>query len=158
MAEVEKVLEAAIEDFEIRIEGGTDDSVEVHRRLLERLNKRLEELKALEVKQWAEKIKNGMPEDVFRTLNDPVVAEKAEIQEALCEAENSVPEPIDLQAKVVTFRAALDALRDPDAPVKEKNKLLKACIERIDYDRGQKEGGPRWGKAQPIELHFTLRV
>ena len=158
MDEIVKVLEAAIEDFEVRIEAGTDDSAEVHRRLVERLERRLEELQKLEVKQWDEKIKNGMPNEVFRALNDPVVAEKEEIQHALCEARDATPEPIDLKDRVATFKEALELVKDPDAPVKEVNMLLKKCIERIDYNRAPKEGNPRWGKAQPIELNITLRV
>ena len=156
--EVAKVLEAAIEDFEVRIEAGADDSAEVHRRLVERLERKLEELKDLEKKQWTEKLKGEMPSHIFKELNAETVAEIEEVHHALCKAKDSVPEPIDLQAKIVTFKAALEALQDPDAPVQEKNRLLKACIERIEYHREKKEGNPRWGKPQPIELHFHLRV
>jgi DNA invertase Pin-like site-specific DNA recombinase len=156
--EVIKVLEDAIEDFEVRIERGADDSAEVHRRLVERLERKLEELKDLEKKQWTEKLKGEMPSHIFKELNAETVAEIEEVHHALCEAKDAVPEPIDLQSKVVTFKAAIDALRDPDAPVLEKNLLLKACIERIEYHREKKEGNPRWGKPQPIELHFHLKV
>ena len=158
MAEIVKVLEAAIDDFEIRIESGTDDSAEVHRRLVERLEKRMAELKDLERKQWDEKIKGEIPPHVFKDLNDATVAEIAEVHDALCAAKDAVPEPIDLQEKVATFKDALAIVQDPEAPVKEVNRMLKKCIERIDYNRKPKEGNPRWGKAQPIELHFTLRV
>lgn len=160
MDEVTKVLRDALDDFEHRIEAGTDDSAEVHKRMITRLEKRLEELRKLEVKQWAEKMKNGMPEHVFKELNGPTVAEIEDIQHALCEAKDAVPEPMDLKAKVVTLQAALDALRDPDAPVKEKNRLLKACIEQITYSRKRytKVGTPRGMTATPIHLAFRLRV
>jgi hypothetical protein len=36
---------------------------------------------------------------------------------------------------VIRFRDALDALTDPDADAEKKNRLLKACIDRIDYNR-----------------------
>lgn len=160
MAEVVKTLRSAIEDFEERLKSGTDDSAEIHRQMIERMEKRLAELKKLEVKQWSEKMKNGMPEHVFKELNGPTVAEIQEIEHALCEAKNAVPEPVDLSEKVITFQAALDALQDPDAPAKEKNKLIKACIERIDYDREKytKVGVTKGMIETPIHLHFTLRV
>lgn len=160
LAEVTRVLRNTLDEFEVRIEAGTDDSAEVHQQMVERLEKRLKELRELEVKQWAEKMKNGMPEHVFKELNGPTVAEIEDIEHALCEAKDAVPEPIDLKAKVITLQAALEALEDPDAPVKEKNQLLKACIERIDYKRQKytEVGTPKGMVETPIELHFTLRV
>ena len=158
--EVVKVLRSAVDDFEVRISAGTDDSAEVHRLMMERMEKRLAELKALEIQQWAEKMQNKMPEHVFRTLNDPVVAEIEELEHALIEARDAVPEPIDLQEKVVTFQAAIDALLDPEAPVKEKNQLLKACIEKITYrrERYTAVGIPKGMVETPIHLDFKLRV
>lgn len=160
MGEVVKVLEATIEDFELRIEKGTDDSAQIHHQLVERLEKRLRELQELEIAQWDAKTKGGMPDHVFERLNGETVAEIAEVQQALCTARGSMPEPINLQERVTTFRAALDALQNPDAPVKEKNKLLKACIERITYRRKRvgNNGHPKKGEEAPIMLDFKLRV
>lgn len=160
LREVVQVLQSTIDDFEVRLEAGTDDSAEVHRQMVERLEKRLADLRKLETKQWHEKMKNGMPEHVFKELNGQTVAEIEEIEHALCEAKNAVPEPIDLSAKVITFKAALEALQDPDAPVKEVNRLLKACIERIDYKREKytKVGTPKGMTETPIHLDFKLKV
>ena len=158
--EIVKVLREAITDFEVRIQAGTDDSAEVHRQMVERLERRLVELRKIEVQQWSEKMKNGMPEHVFQALNGATVAEIEEVQHALCEAKNAVPEPIDLKDKVVTFQAALDALQDPDAPVKEKNQLLKACIERITYRREKYTtvGPGKRDDVTPIILDVKLKV
>ena len=122
---VVNVLQSTIEDFEIRIEKGTDDSAQIHHQMVARLEKRLRELQELEIAQWDAKTKGGMPEHVFQKLNGDTVTEIAEVQQALCTARGSIPEPINLQERVTKFRAALDALQNPDAPVKEKNKLLK---------------------------------
>lgn len=155
-----EVLREAVEDFEIKIEKGTDSSAEIHRQTVDRLEKRLRELQELEIKQWDEKTKGGMPAHVFERLNGQTVAEIAEVQEALCTAKGSIPEPINLQEKVTNFRAALEALQDPDAPAKEKNKLIKACVERITYSRKRagKNGHPKKGEETPIHLDIKLRV
>lgn len=160
MDEVVKALSDAIDDFEIRIKAGKDDSVEVHRSMVDRLERRRAELKKLEVQQWAEKMKHGMPEHVFKKLNGETVLELEEVEHALCEAKNSVPEPIDLKDKLTTFQAALDALQDPEAPVKEKNILLKACIERITYSREKYTavGTPKGMVETPIHLYIKLKV
>lgn len=157
MDEVILALQECIADFEIRIEAGTDNSVEVHRELVARLEKRLEELKELEVKQWDEKIKGEIPEHVFESLNTKTVTEIAEVTQALCEAKDAVPVQVDLQDQATTFHAALNALQDEDAPVEEQNKLVRACIERIVYRRPNLRPGKAKDKP-PFELEFTLRV
>lgn len=160
LAEVKRVLAEAIDDFEVRLEAGTDDSAEVHRQMIERLERRLADLRKLEVQQWREKMKSGMPDHVFKELNGPTVAEIEELEHALCEAKDAVPEPVDLSAKVITFRAALDAIDNPEAPVREVNRLLKACIERIEYSRQRVGdfGHPKRGEETPIHLDFRLKV
>ena len=45
----------------------------------------------------------------------------------------------DFEEKLKKFRDALDALRNPDVDAQTKNRLLKACIERIDYSRDKPE-------------------
>ena len=154
------ILREAIADFEIRIEAGTDDSYEVHRAMMARLEKRLAELRELEIAQWEEKTKGGMPQHVFERLNSQVLQEIDEVQDALCTARGSVPEPINLQEKLSTFREALEALLDPDAPILEKNMLLKACIDRIEYNRERTglNGHPVRGEETPITLDVTLRI
>lgn len=158
--EVVKVLQSAIADFEIRIEKGQDDSMEIHRQMVERMEKRLAELREIEIAQWDEKIKGIIPPHVFERLNQQTLHEIEELQQSLCTAKGSIPEPVDLQEKVTTFRAALDALLDPEAPAREKNNLLKACIERIDYHRERVNGGHkrRGDQEAPIELDFRLKV
>lgn len=160
LGRVVQVLQEAVADFEIQIKNGTDNSVEIHHQAVDRLEKRLRELQELEIKQWDEKTKGGMPAHVFERLNAQTVAEIDEIQEALCTARDSMPEPINLQEKVTNFRAALEALQDPTAPAKEKNKLIKACVERITYSRERKgnNGHTRKGEETPIHLDIKLRV
>lgn len=160
--EVVRVLREAIEDFEVRIENGSDDCAEQHRLLIERLEKQLARLRDLEEKQWDEKLAHRMPPHVFDRLNTKTVAEIEEVQKALYDAKSSMPEPVDLRERVVTFRAALEALQDPDAPVKEVNRLLKQCIDRIEYSRDQYSyttgGIPKGVEPTPLQMHFTLRI
>ncbi len=157
--EIAVVLREGIEEFEVRIDQGADNSAEIHKQLVERLERRLEELQELEVKQWDEKTKGGMPDHVFHQLNSRTVAEIEDVTQALCEARDATPQHVDLQDKIATFRAALKLLDDPDASVKELNRLLQACIERIDYSRPRPETvGGRHGNPEPFRLEFTLRV
>lgn len=159
LAEVIQVVEDCVKDFEVKIEQGTDNSAELHQQMLARLEKKLAELRELETKQWDEKIRGAIPEHVFERLNSQTVAEIEDITQSICEAKNTTPVHVDLHEKLVTFRAALALLQDPDAPAKEQNTLIKACIDRIVYSR-PKLGGyvGRNGNPKPFKLEFTLRV
>lgn len=132
-------LEDCIEDFKVRIDDKRDDSIKLHKNLIANLKKKLEDLQTTEDLQWESlhhpDANQRMPQAVFNRLNEKVLKEKEAVREALCKAEESMPEPIDYKEKVLTFTDALNALRDPNISAKIKNQYLKDIVERIDYDR-----------------------
>ena len=134
-----EILQQCIEDFEVRVENNEGDSIKLHANLIKKLEKQLKDLNEKELKQWEMQSdpdeSKRMPQEIFRKLNEKLLKDKEEIQQALCKAYESMPEPVDYEEKITTFKAALDALRDPEEDVMKKNVLLKACIERIEYNR-----------------------
>ena len=161
MAEIKRTLAETLEDFEVRAEKKEDDTVELHRQRVKHLEDRLERILAREVAQWDKYTREDMPKEVFDQLNKRVLEEKEEVQQALCVARDSVPEPVNFEEKIATFRALLDLMDDPDAPVKELNMMLKTCIERITYSRPKKKTNARWvtwETGNPFELGIKLRV
>lgn len=132
-------LEDCIEDFKVRIDDKRDDSIKLHKNLITNLKKKLEDLQTTEDLQWESlhhpDANQRMPQAVFNRLNEKVLKEKEAVREALCRAEESMPEPVDYKEKVLTFTDALNALRDPNISAKIKNQYLKDIVERIDYDR-----------------------
>lgn len=133
------VLEECIADFEIRIKNNDDDSIKHHETLLKRLKAKQEELHKKELSQWEKYTEEGMPKHVFDALNEKVLKEKEEVQQALCKAAESMPMRVDYEEKMLRFKDALEALKDPEVPAAKKNALLKACIERINYNRPKAE-------------------
>ena len=132
---VRETLQQCIEDFEVRIQADDKDSQQLHESMIKRLKLKLEELNKKELSQWEKYSEEEMPKEIFDKLNAKVLAEKDEIQQALCKAYESMPEPVDYEERLHRFKDALDALDDPEVPAEKKNRLLKACIERIDYKR-----------------------
>lgn len=132
---VRETLESCIEDFEVRIASDDKTSLKLHENLIKQLKAKLEELNRKELGQWEKFSEDGMPKEIFEKLNEKVLKEKDEVQQALCKAYESMPEPIDYEERLHRFKDALDALNDPEVDAQKKNKLLKACIERIDYKR-----------------------
>ena len=132
---VRETLQQCIKDFEVRIENDDKGSAQLHENLIKRLKLKLEELEKKEISQWEKYSEEAMPKEIFEKLNEKVLREKDEIQQALCKAYESMPEPIDYEEQLLRFRDALEALDTPDVSAEKKNKLLRACIERIDYHR-----------------------
>ena len=136
---VKDTLAECISDFEIRLQSDDKTSQQLHENLIKRLKAKLEELNKKELNQWEKYSEDGMPKEIFEKLNEKVLAEKDEVQQALCAAYESMPEPIDYEEQLLRFKNALEALDDPEVSAEKKNKLLKACIERIDYKREKAE-------------------
>ena len=54
-----------------------------------------------------------------------------------------------MKEKLKKFSDALAALRNPDVDAQTKNRLLKACIERIEYSREK----PQRIKSQQVRYY-----
>ena len=83
------------------------------------------------------------------------------------------PLSVDYEEKLSRFKAALSALKDSEISAQEKNRLLKSCIDRIDYNREKsyrlqrepnekkgerfKSSGGYWSQS-PIELQVKLKI
>ena len=171
-----EVLQQCIEDFEIRIKNDEGNSVKLHARLIKNLESKMKELQAQELSQWEMQSHpdpaQRMPAEIFKKLNEKLLKEKEEVQQALCKAYESMPEPVNYEEKRLMFKDALVALKDTEADAALQNRLLKACIERIEYSRekphritreyAEKLGitmriGGRWTEPQ-IELDVKLKV
>ena len=132
-------LEDCISDFEMLVENKQDNSVKLHTDLISNLEKKIKELEAKELAQWEAQSDpdpdKRMPQHIFKQLNDKLLMEKEEVRDALCKARKSLPQPVDYEAKILSFTDALNALKNPNVSAKIKNEYLKNIIERIDYER-----------------------
>lgn len=138
-----EILEQCIEDFEIRLSSDAGDSAKLHAKLIEGLERKMKELQAKELSQWEKQSDpdpaQRMPPEIFKQLNEKLLKEKDEVQQALCKAYESTPEPVNYEEKLYRFKDALEALKNPEADAQTKNRLLKACIDRIEYSREKPE-------------------
>lgn len=136
---IANALQDNIADFEVRIQNDTGDAMKLHEKLLKSLEKKMQELEAKEIAQWEAQAhpdpSQRMPAPIFKMLNEKLLKEKAEVMEAMCNARKSMPNPVDYVEAKRRFTAALEALIDPTKDAEEKNRLLKACIGKITYNR-----------------------
>jgi hypothetical protein len=60
-----------------------------------------------------------------------------------------MPEPVNYEEKIAQFTEALNALKNPKVDAATKNRLLKACIDRIEYHRD----APQRIKSQKVHYY-----
>ncbi len=157
--EIIQILNNAIRDFDLKIAECSNDSVLLQQELVTQLEHRLNELNKRELAQWDKYTQESMPRHIFEALNTKVLQEKEAVQQALQNAKDTVPEPIDYAQKRATFVSALELLQNPTASIREQNQLLKQCISRITYDRIRPErSNNRYGPYTPITLDVKLKV
>lgn len=174
---VRVILAQCIEEYEVRIMNDEGNSEKLHARLIKQLEKKMQELQAKELSQWEAQSNpdpsQRMPAHIFKQLNEKLLKEKDEVQQALCKAYETMPDPVDYEEKIVRFKDALEALNDPSKSALKQNRFLKACIERIEYKRerpqqitreiAQQNGivldrpRGRWTRP-PIELDIKLKL
>ena len=179
MARVCEALRDCIEDFEIRVEQEEDTSAELYKNLIKDLEKKLKDLEIKEKLQWEAKHhpnpEERMPADIFKELNGKLLKEKEEINDALCNAKDSVPNPIDYKDQIVKFTDTIRILEDPDLDAITKNRHLRDIVERIEYYRPPtvkltKENRHLYGyddsnspgkglkyHREPYEIHITIK-
>lgn len=136
---VRKVLRDCIDDFEVRIKNDQDDSVKLHRDLIDRLTKQLSNLEKKEIEQWDAQYDpdpaKRLPQHIFAKLNAKVLKEKEEVNKALDKAKDSAPKHINYRDELIKTKDALKILEDDELDAKTKNQYLKTVIEKMVYER-----------------------
>ena len=133
------ILTKCIADFEIQLKNENGSVAKTHEKLIKNLEKKYEDLEARELAQWEAQADpdpaQRMPAEVFKKLNEKLLKEKDETAKALAHARETMPTPSVYEERITRFSAALEALKDPASNAQSKNRLLKACITRITYNR-----------------------
>ena len=133
------LLKTKIREFEIELKNDNDNSVKLHEKMIQNLEKKLENIQAREISQWEAQSDpdpaKRMPQHIFQALNAKLVKEREEVEKALKDAYENKPVKVDPKEKIVRFQNALDALLDDEMSPIEKNQLLKACIKKMTYSR-----------------------
>ena len=162
--QVKSILRQNIHDFNVELRANNQDARRRQEALVRQLEAKARELDKKEIAQWEAQADpdpaKRMPEHVFRALNEKLLREKQAVQQSLQEARTAMPSPADWQEKLARFTDALNALDTPDLSAAEKNRLLKACIEKIIYRREKLQRQKRaanWA-SPPVDLSVELKT
>lgn len=165
MSELSAAVLAGLElselpQLEAKQRNGEGKSVAIQQKLLGRLEKQLAEYQAQEEKQYDLLETGKYTQELFDKRNAALRQKIESCQEQIYETRRTMPKEVDYEERIVTLRKAIAALKDDKVSATEKNRLLKAIIDRIDYS-----GMPPLGKSagfvkneNEFKLTFTLRL
>jgi hypothetical protein len=136
MKDICKVLEEELGHIEAT---DTDDLRKQQKNKVQEIKFLEKKVKDLEVKEeslWEKYAEEGMPRHIFDSLREKTVKDREDAQKLLKELkEDMVSLPENSEERIYTLREAIDVIRKNEAPIEAQNKLLKACISKITYDR-----------------------
>lgn len=154
MCDVEKAVIIALEQAELpnleaKLKNDDGNAFKIKKALLANLEKELEDYKVQEDRQYEFLETGRYSEEVFEKRH-AILRDKIEAcQTKIRETQLSMPKQIDYGEKIVSLKKAIEALKS-DVSIEEKNKFLKAIVERIEIDR--------WGTNKRNDLHFNLDI
>lgn len=159
---MDEVLEAVgfilenekLPELEVRLKNDEGKSVSLQKKQLQKLNEQMEELKKQESKQYELLEKGIYSDDKFLERNKLLLTEMDELKSQIYKAKRDMPKEIDYADKIVKLKKAIKGLKSDEMSVVAKNKLLKAIIDRIEYELVSYEGR---GKVV-YKLHVFLLI
>lgn len=165
VSEIEAAIIAALEEaelpaLELKVKNGDGNAAKIQKRLLEKLEKQMAEYIAQEDKQF-ELLETGRySQDIFDRRNAVLRAKMEECQSQIYKTKATMPKNVDYAERVVALKKAIDILRDTEATPQEKNDLLRAIVERIEFTGVEpvtdKKGVPQ--QSSEFSLKVFLRL
>lgn len=120
-------------ELEAKVQNGDGDARRIQQKLLEKLEKEMQELREKEERQF-DLLESGVyDQQTFQRRNELVRAQIEECQAAIYKARSTLPENVDYEERVVTLRAAIESMRAGTMAPPEQNRLLRSIVARIDY-------------------------
>lgn len=155
--------ESELPTLEFKAQNGDGNAHNIQRKLLAKLEKQMEEYRVQEDRQFELLETNpNYSQEVFNRRNAELRQKMEECQSAIYKAKSTMPESVDYSERAAVLKSAIDILKDDEATADDKNKVLKAIIDRIEYSGQPSDPSPqRWSNREgsdPFNLDITLRL
>ena len=169
VSELEDAILHALENAELpalqaKAKNGAGQASKIQQRVVKSLEKQLADYREQEEKQY-ELLETGKyTQDLFDRRNAALRAKIEDCQSSLYKAKAVMPKNVDYTERVASLLAAIDGLKNPKLKPTEKNKLLRAIVERVEFrgspsrsDNGKKAKGYKKGH-NPFTIKVFLRI
>ncbi len=149
--------------LEIKAKNNDGNALNIQRKLIAKLEKQMEDYRVQEDRQYELLETNpNYSQEVFNRRNAELRQKMEECKSAIFKAKSTLPESVDYSERVEVLKTAIDILKDDTATANDKNKVLKAIVEKIEYHGQPSDPSPnrksnRTG-SDPFHLVITLRL
>ena len=138
MSEVEQAVLVALEQSELpnlqaKWKSGEGNAIAIQKKLLESLEKEMVNYRQQEERQYEFLETGRYTPDVFDKRNAALRQKMEDCQERIYKAKATMPKEVNYAEKIVLLKDAIAGMKDDRISAEEKNRLLKAIIDRIDY-------------------------
>lgn len=138
-----------------KLNGGEGKSIAIQKKLLEKLEKQMEEYRQQEEKQYDLLETGKYTQDLFDKRNAALRQKMETCQAQIFETRSTMPQEINYEEKIIILQDVILALKSPDKTPAEKNRMLKSIVKRIDYSV---VGDQDTRNVIDIRLAFFLRL
>ena len=164
-SEIEEAVITALERVELpklkaKLASGEGKSTEIQKRLLEKLEQQMKDLHEQEETQFELLETKRYTPEVFERRNAALRKKMEETQKRIYETRASMPKEVNYAEKIATLEECIKALRNPKISANEKNRFLKAIVEKIEYSNLppiDRSAGFKKGESMP-KLRIFLRL
>lgn len=150
--------EAELPALELKVKNDDGNAVKIQQKLLEKLEKKMQEYREQEEKQF-DLLETGVySQDLFERRNAALRDKMEDCQKQIYQTKSTMPTAVDYTERVAALKDAIAMMKDPTATAEEKNKLLRAIVKRIEFTGTPSEGVKKKGVKQNDNNPFSLKV
>ena len=145
---LETLETSELPELELKVKNGHGDAVKVQQRRLAELEAQMKEYRDKEEYQYELLESRQYTPEVFNKRNAALRSKIEECEKRIQKTKASIPESVNYAEQLKGLQAAIAALKDPEASPEQKNRLLKAVVDKmvfkgsppVDKSKGFKKG------------------
>lgn len=138
-------------ELEVKLTNDEGKAISIQQKLIAKMRVDLDELHAKEERQHDLLESGTYSEETFLKRNKALHVEMETLKSKIYEAKQNIPKEIDYQGKIVKLQDAISGLRDESLSPEQKNRLLKAIVQKIEYEFIERKR-----RQTRFRLHITL--
>ena len=145
--------QAELPNLRAKLANGDGDAAAIQKRRIAKLVKQMEEYREQEDEQYDLLEQKKYTQALFDRRHAALRAKMDACEKDLRQARAAMPKNVDYAERIVSLEAAIAALRDPELPNRDANRLLRAIIDRVEYS-----APPVGSKEKDFKLQVFLRL
>lgn len=149
--------ESELPALKLKLKNDDGNAMKIQQKMLAKLEKQLAEFAEQEDKQFEFLETGRYTQDIFDRRHSALRAKMEECQSQIYKTKQTMPKAVDYAERVQALEDAIAMFKDPSATPTEKNTLLKAIVERIEFNGEPSVGANRKGVPQQGSK-FSVKV